>query len=600
MIGSWAGEKPPTFWGLAAPVLGRVRWAGVLAALGAVAGVLPVAVAVAMELARVVVPAAGGGVVEGPRVWWLVAALIGSVAVAQTLTMAGYGVSHVADAEFAQGLRQRQITHLLRLPLDWFSRTASGRVKKVVQDDVAKVHQLIAHVVPDVTNGIVRPVASVVLLFVVDWRLGLIALIPLMLAVASFPLFMTDISAQFDRYNAALAELGAAVVEFVRGIAPVKVFEVSGRGHRRFLDSAAGHYRFYRDWMEATVHGSALLLVFTSPGFAVTVSGVGATLLIAYGGLEPAGILPAVLLSANIAGPLFMLMQMRQFLREANGAAGELEAFFAMPAAADPDDTVAATGSEIAVVGVVFSYTDRTRAPDGVSMQLAPGTVVALVGASGSGKSTLAALVPRLLDPDAGVVRLGGADLRRLAPKQLYAAVGFVFQQPYLLRMSVRDNIALGRPDATDAQVVAAATAAQIHDRIARLPQGYATIVGDDARLSGGERQRLSIARALLMDTPVLVLDEATAFADPDSEADIQRALAELTRGRPLLVIAHRLHTVTGTDQILVLDHGRVVEHGSHATLIAADGLYARMWHTYQQARDFAPRSRIGNTEEPA
>ena len=588
MIRSGPGGEPATFWELAAPVRGRVRLAGVLTGLGAVAGLLPVAVA--MELARTIV--AGGGAVDASRVWLLVAALIASVVLAQTLTRAGYGVSHAADARLAEHLRQRQITHLLRLSLDWFSRTPSGRVKKVVQDDVAKVHQLIAHVVPDTTNGIVRPLASLVFLFVVDWRLGLLALVPLALAVASFPLFLKDISAQFDRYNAALAEVSAAVVELVRGIAPIKVFSASGRGYRKFLDSAGHHYRFYRDWMEATVYGSALMLVFTSPGFAVTVAGVGATLLIAYGGLEPAGILPAVLLSANIAGPLFMLMQMRQFMREANGAARELEQFFALPAAPPPDDTSVPRGRDVAVEDATFSYSGGARALDRIDLRLDPGTVTALVGPSGSGKSTLASLVPRLLDPDAGVVRLGGVDVRQLAPERLYAEVGFVFQQPYLLRMSVRDNIALARPDATDAEVAAAATAAQIHDRILELPRGYATVVGDEARLSGGERQRLSIARALLMDTPLLVLDEATAFADPDSEAEIQRALAELTHGRTLLVIAHRLHTITGADRIAVLDHGRIVEQGTHPALLDADGLYARMWRTYQQARELAPHRR--------
>jgi ATP-binding cassette subfamily B protein len=526
------------------------------------------------------------------QAWLLVAALTVSLFVSQVLGMAGYVVSHFADARLAEHLRQRQITHLLRLPLVWFSRNASGRVKKAVQDDLHKVHYLIAHAIPDFVNGLVRPLSSLVFLFVVDWRLGLVAVIPLALAAATLPLYLKDVTAQFARYNAGLADLSAAVVEFVRGIAPIKVFEVGGKGHRRFIECAQWHHRLYREWSEATIHGAALLHVFTSPVFAVLVSGAGASLLVIFAGLSPVALVPAVLLAGNIAGPLFLLIQMRQFLREANGAARDIEAFFSLPPIAAPDADASPRGYGVTVERVDFAYEEGGRlALDGVTGHLEPGTVTALVGPSGSGKSTFASLVPRLIDADHGTVALGGVDLRRIPADELYAAVGFVFQQPYLLRMSIRDNIAMGRPDAHDADVIAAATTAQIHDRILRLPDGYDTIVGDGARLSGGERQRLSIARAVLMDTPLLVLDEATAFADPDSEAAIQRALAALTRGRTLLVIAHRLHTVARADRVLVLDRGRVAETGTHDELLAAGGVYARMWDAYQSARILAPRS---------
>lgn len=573
-----------SFWQLAAPVRGRVILAGILSGLGAVVALLPVLFA--MELARTLMPAMGGEAVETGRAFAVVALLVVSVVVAQALTMAGYGISHVADARLAESLRQRQIDQALRLRLDWFARAGSGRIKKVVQDDVGKVHQLVAHLVPDTANGLVRPVASLVLLFAIDWRIGLIALVPLLLAFASLPLMLRDMTARFAHYNEALADLSAAVVEFVRGIAPVKVFEANEKGHRRFRRSSESHHRFYDEWMEATVHGSALMTAFTSPQFAIVVSGAGTSLLVAFAGLEPVLILPSVLLAANIAGPLYMMMQMTQFLREANGAAASIVEFFSLPNPLVGKRELPAGEHEIRIDRAGFSYSDGPRALDGVSLDLSPGTVTALVGPSGSGKSTLASLVPRLIDPDDGAVLLGGVDTRELTAEQLYQRVAFVFQRPYLLRMSVRDNIRLARPDASDAEVVAAARAAQIHGRIERLPEGYDTIVGEAARLSGGEQQRLSIARAVLMDAPVLVLDEATAFADPDSEAAIQRALAALTRGRTLLVVAHRLHTITGADQIAVLDGGRLAELGTHPELVAGGGLYARMWRTYQLARD--------------
>lgn len=289
--------------------------------------------------------------------------------------------------------------------------------------------------------------------------------------------------------------------------------------------------------------------------------------------------------SAGLTAPLMQLGFTAQFLRNAMQARQSLTEFFSQPQMPPPTDPCQPAGSQVDIDDVSFGYEPSRNVLHHIVAQCEPGTVTALVGPSGSGKSSLARLVPRFYDVSAGAVAIGGADVRQIPQTSLYTQVGFVFQDAYLLRTSIRDNIRLTRPDAAEAQIEQAARAAQIHERILRLPRGYDSVVGDDAHLSGGEAQRLTIARALLTDAPVLVLDEATAFADPDSEAAIQQALSVLAADRTLIVIAHRLHTITGVDQILVLDDGVVAERGRHGDLAAAGGLYQSMWERYEQAR---------------
>lgn len=579
--------RPVTFWQLAEDERPAIIRSGLLGAAGALTKVSQAVLVLAvLREGAGSSPSSSDGL--PPVLWLLLAALATITVLGELLTRQASTTAHFADIRFSQSLRQRQITHLRRLPLDWFSRNGSGRVKKFVQDDVFRVHELIAHLVPDLAASVITPLASLVLLLCWDPWLAVVALVPLLLATAALPMVLRGRSERADDYERRLGDLNAAVVEFVRGIEPIKLFGDARQGHRRFGESSRALARAYQDWVRATQTGFALMGAFTSPAFALAIMALGGAAAVAFLDTDPMLVIPALILVSGIAAPVSLAVGMIQKFRESGRAATDLEEFFALrpqPATGEHDDPPDRCGVEIDSVG--FRYPGGPRALDGVTVRLGEGSLTALVGPSGSGKSTLAALLPRLIDPDEGAVRLGGTDLRSLSGRSLYSNVAFVFQQPYLFRMSIRDNIALTRPDASTAEVETAARAAQIHDTIVALPRGYDTVIGIDSELSGGQQQRLSIARALVTAAPILVLDEATAYADPDSEAAVQRALSALTRGRTILAIAHRLHTITDADQIVVLEGGRAVETGSHHELIARDGHYARLWASYSGARSW-------------
>jgi ATP-binding cassette subfamily B protein len=447
---------------------------------------------------------------------------------------------------------------------------------------VTALHQLIAHTVQDVITAIAVPVISLGYLFLVQWRLALAAVAPIAATAVLYALMMRGGDEKYRQYDAAAARLSGATVEFVHGIAVVKRFGQLGRSHRRYRDETGQYVHFIGRWTRETAAWFTAIEVITSPVVVLVYLLASGTWLVSSGAAEPIDVLAGVLLGLGLTAPLLKLGSSAQFLRNAVKARESLAEFFAEPPLARAVSPRTPSGHDIAFDNVSFGYDGEHRVLHDITAALRPGTVTALVGASGSGKSTLAKLVPRFYDRSAGRLSIGGADVRDIATTDLYRSAGFVFQDVQLLRASVRDNIRLSRPGAPDEEVEDAARAAQIHDRILRLERGYDAVVGEDANLSGGEAQRVTIARALLADAPILVLDEATAFADPDSEAAIQAALSALAADRTVLVVAHRLHTIAGADQILVLDGGRIIERGTHAELVAAGGRFAAMWAGYQ------------------
>ncbi|MBF6211912.1 ABC transporter ATP-binding protein [Nocardia puris] len=557
------------------PVRGRLIAAAALQAAASLAGLAPfvAVVEIAREFLR-------DGPTDRGAVWAWVAVAVAAFAVRTFGSAAAYTLSHAADADLGLRLRREMAAHLGRVPLGWFADRGSGRVKRALTDDVGAVHHVVAHAFNDLVAAVVTPLAALGYLFWLDWRLAGLSLVPFLLWGAAVALMTRGEAERQRRWSAELDRLGAAVVEFVDGIAVVKAFGGAGSAQDRYRRAGDDLARFLGEWLVPLRGLEALAATVISPPVLLVTALAGGVWL----GSDPVDIVAFAMLTVGLGAPITALGFGALSLQAATAAAGRLAALLRTPELPPATAPKSPDGARVEFDGVRFSYDGRTDVLDGVDLTLEPGTVTALVGPSGSGKSTLARLLPRFWDVTDGAVRMGGVDVREIAERDLYRQIGFVFQETSLLRTSIRDNIALARPDATLAEVERAARAAQIHDRVTALPRGYDSVVGDDAHLSGGEAQRVSIARALLADAPVLVLDEATAFADPESEAAVQDALSRLVAGRTLLVIAHRLNTIRDAARIVVLARGRVVESGAHDELLARDGEYARLWRAQTPA----------------
>lgn len=550
--------------------------------LAVVSGILAVVPYIALvQIGVVLLDAARDGTdVDGDAVnVWLRVLLI-----AFTLRLVVYFtallVTHLADIRLGHVIRQRMIRRFAKAPLTWFTATNSGRVRKALQDDIGTIHHLIAHQPVDGTAAIVMPVALMTYAFTIDWRLGLLAIATLPLYGLSMALGMKDMGEKTVQMDQKLSVVSARMVEFVTGITVVKAFGRVGRAHRAYQESAEEFQDFYYDWVRPLIRVSSLGTSLLAVPLILLINIGGGAWLVQLGAVTVADVLATSLIALLVPYGIEVLMNSMWSSQLAGAAARRLTDLIETPILADHGVRAEPRGHDVAFDRVSYSYgegPDAELALDDVSFTLREGTVTALIGPSGSGKSTIATLLARFDDPLSGEIRLGGAPVAEI--HDLYTHVGFVLQDPQLPSISLRDNIALGRPDATEQQIRDAARAAQILDEIEALPGGFDTVYGADSGLSGGQAQRIAIARAILVDAPVLILDEATALTDPESQHQIQQALSELARGKTVLLIAHRPEVVKGVDQIVLVERGRVTATGTHDELLNRPG-YTHLWQS--------------------
>lgn len=529
--------------------------------IAALSGALAIAPYVALvQLGQLLLDArAAGTPPDAARVdtltWWLIVTFLSQLG----LYFIALIVTHFADFNLVRHMRKQIIGRIARAPLSWFSETTSGRVRKAIQDDTRTLHQLVAHAPVEITVVVVVPLTLLGYSFYIDWRLGLLA-ISMLLVYLAIQLWtmrgMGEKTAQMDDY---LGAVSATTVEFADGIEVVKAFGTVGEAHQRYRNATQSFHKFYSDWVTPVLKASAFSEAMVSVPLLLLVNFAGGAAVIHAGYASPVDVVTTTLIALVLPSTIQTIGHTMWSYQLAGNAALRIVEFIDGPELTDPTEQVDLADTTVAYKDVTFAYEDHTVLHN-VNLELRPGTVTALVGPSGSGKSTLATMLARFQDPLEGSITIGGADIRTLPSRQLYSLVSFVLQNPQLPEMSIRDNIALAVPDATDEQVREAARNAQILDEIEALPKGWDTVVGDDADLSGGQKQRIAIARALLANTPILILDEATAATDPDCEAEIQAALSRLIVGRTVLVIGHKPETILGSDQVILLREGRIMD----------------------------------------
>ena len=555
-----------------------------LSALSALAGMLPYILIwlIVRELLEHGEITTSGNVVT--YAWWAAGMAVASI----VLYFAALMSSHLAAFRVESNLRKEAMRQIVRMPLGFFDINTSGRIRKIIDDNAGVTHSFLAHQLPDLAATFLVPLVAAILIFVFDWILGLACIVPVIIAMLVMGFMMNAEGRQFMKsYMTSLEEMNTEAVEYVRGIPVVKVFQQTIYSFKNFHRCIMNYNKMVFGYTRMWEKPMSLYTVIIN-GFVFFLAPL-AILLIGYSGNYASVLLNFflfVLITPVFSQSIMKSMYLNQALGQASEAIGRLENLVAYEHLTVVEHPQPVKEFSIQFEKVSFSYPGANqKAVDDVSFTIPQGNTVAFVGASGGGKTTIARLVPRFWEATEGKVLIGGINVREIAPEELMKYISFVFQNTKLFKTSLLENIKYGNPDATMEEVERAVDMAQCREIINKLPLGLNTKIGTEGTyLSGGEQQRIVLARAILKNAPIIVLDEATAFADPENEHLIQQALKELTKGKTVLMIAHRLSSITDADNILVIDKGKIAEQGTHANLLGKQGIYYHMWNEYQQS----------------
>ena len=492
--------------------------------------------------------------------------------------------SHEATFHVLSELRRAVADKLTRVSMGYLTDTPSGRLKTTMVERVEQMEVPLAHIIPEMTSNLLVPIAIVVYLFLLDWRMALVSLITIPIGMLCYMAQMKEYPKKYGAVVQTSKHMSATTVEYIGGIEVIKAFNQSAASYGKFTQAVRQSADLMLDWMKSTQGYSALMMTIW-PAVLIGVLPIGCVFYRS-GSLTAPDFITIAILSLGIVGPLVAAIFLTDDFSKIATITGEISAVLSEPDLERPVQRKELHGLDIGLRDVTFAYKDK-QVLNGVTLNIRQGTTTALVGPSGSGKSTIAKLIASYWDAGGGSITIGGVDVKNLPPEQVMDLIGYVSQDNFLFNVSVQENIRMGRPEATDDEVEAVAKASGCHEFIMGLDHGYDTIVGGaGGHLSGGECQRVAIARAMMKNAPIVILDEATSYTDPENEAVLQDAIGRLTRGKTLIVIAHRLSTITGADQIAVVEQGKILDAGTHDELLQRCPLYAQMWTAHTQAKD--------------
>lgn len=566
-------------WELGEKEHGGLITAIILAVAGVLGGMLPYFAA-----ARIIIALVNGNREMSFYLTWCMLALAGYLIRTCLYTLA-LSLSHKATFSILKGIREQILEKLPKMPLGTIMDISGGKMKQIIVDQVESMETPLAHLLPEMTSNLLAPVCILIYLFVLDWRMALLSLVSIPVGMLFMMLVMKDYGVQYEGSVKTTQEMNSAIVEYIGGIEVIKAFNQGKNSYARYAEKVTANASYFYHWMKSCQLFTSLSRT-VSPTTMITILPIG-WLLYRSGSLSMETFITTIILSLGIAGPLFACMNFVDSLARVGTIVGSVDEILQGEEQEHGEKTVRMTNTDLSVEHVSFSYHEGTEILHDVSLKIPAGTMTAFVGPSGSGKSTIAKLIAGFWDVKDGRITMGGHDLKEIPLKQLYDQTAFVSQDNYLFDDTVRENIRMGRPDASDQEVEAVAKAAGCDSFIRGLEHGYDTAVGSGgAHLSGGERQRIAIARAILKDAPIIILDEATAYIDPENEAVIQKAVAKLVEGKTVLVIAHRLSTITDADQIVVVKDGQVEAAGTHTQLLENCPLYTSMWRAHIGAKD--------------